>query len=68
MKKESPQACLGVGQQKYQSLEAMLLAKWALDVKDRKKALRMKRVADKMEDKKRKYNEGRTFVYHYNLI
>jgi len=56
------------GYQKYQSLEAMLLAKWALDVKDRKKALRMKRVADKMEDKKRKYNEGRSFVYHYNLI
>lgn len=54
------------GYQKYMSLEAMDLAEWSLRVPERKKALKMKRIADKMEDKKRE-SSNTSYPLYYDL-
>lgn len=54
------------GHQKYLSEEALKLAKWAIDTNSRPKALKMKRIADKMEDKKREHHKS-SFKFYDDL-
>lgn len=54
------------GYKKYYSEEAYRLAKWSLEINNRKKALRMKEIADEMEDKKRK-NTDTSYLFTDDL-